>query len=317
MARAVVEVLFAMRGVDTHAWLSALKERLPTARVRVWQPGDVSPADYVLYWKESVDALAPRDGVRAVFNMGAGVDALIDLLNQNRETVAHTVPVVRLEDAGMAPQMVQYAIYCALRYQRRFDEYEVQAADKRWQPLEAYPIESFTIGVLGAGKLGLPVAQALVALGFPVRLYSRTPKEVEGIASYAGAERFGAFVAGVRMLINLLPNTPETEGLLSKCVFDAMASGGFVVNLARGSHVVDQDLLDALDDGRLRRAALDVFRNEPLGSTHPFWKHPGVEVTPHISARTLIDESVKQVAEKILRNMEGGPLPGIDLARGY
>lgn len=282
-----MEILFAMRGVDTSAWLSALHDKLPMASIRVWRPGDMLPADYVLYWKESVDALGPREGVKAVFNMGAGVDVLLDLLNENPHTVVHAVPVVRLEDAGMAQQMVQYAIYCALRYQRRFDEYENLASKGVWQQLEAYDIESFTIGVLGAGKLGLPVAQALADLGFPVRLYSRTRKNVDGITNYAGAERFDAFVADTRMLINLLPNTPETEGVLCKRVFDAMARGGFVVNLARGSHVVDQDLLDALDDGRLRRAALDVFRDEPLPLEHPFWEHPSVEVTPHISARTF------------------------------
>ncbi|VCU68061.1 Glyoxylate/hydroxypyruvate reductase A [Pigmentiphaga humi] len=312
-----MDILLATAGVDEAPWLLALREALPAARVRSWQPGDDAPADYLLYWKAPEQALADRPGLKAVFNLGAGVDALLAAMREHPGLVTHRVPVVRLEDAGMARQMAEYALYCALRYQRRFDAYEEQARERVWRPLEPYRAEAFTIGVLGAGQLGLPVAQALAAQGFPLRLYSRTERSVPGIETYAGPDALIRFASGARMLVNLLPDTPATAGVLSARVFDAMAEGGYVVNLARGPHLVDTDLLEALARGKLARAALDVFREEPLPQDHPFWRHPRIDITPHISALSLVDESVAQIAGRIARHEAGEPLRGLDWRRGY
>ncbi|SDC47558.1 2-hydroxyacid dehydrogenase [Paraburkholderia lycopersici] len=312
-----MDILFAMNGANTRDWLDGLHSALPEARIRTWERGDNAAADYVLYWKADAAALSRRDGLKAIFNMGAGVDALLRIVHENPDAVATDIPIVRLEDAGMAQQMVEYAVYCALRFARRFDEYESLSRQRIWKPLDAYSIDDFPIGVLGAGKLGLPVAQALANLGFPVRVYSRSAKAVEGMIAYAGQERLEAFASGARMLVNLLPNTPETEGILNRRLFDAMADDGYVVNLARGSHIDDADLIAALDSGKLARAVLDVFRNEPLAEAHPFWLHDRIDVTPHISARTLIPESVAQVADKIRRSEQGEKLFGLDLQRGY
>jgi len=312
-----MDILLAMSGIEHGRWLAALRAALPSARVRSWQPGDDGPADYLLYWMAPAQSLAGRPGLKAVFNLGAGVDALFAMMRDHPEAVTHRVPLLRLEDAGMARQMVEYALYCALRYQRRFDAYEEQARGGVWRPLEPYRAEAFTIGVLGAGQLGLPVARALAEQGYPVRLYSRSRRAVPGIEAYAGPDALHRFASGARMLINLLPDTPATRDILSARVFDVMAEGGYVVNLARGSHVVEADLLRALDDGRLGRAALDVLREEPLPPDHPFWRHPRIDVTPHISALSLVEESVAQIAGRILSHQAGEPLQGVDLRRGY
>ncbi|VCU71080.1 Glyoxylate/hydroxypyruvate reductase A [Pigmentiphaga humi] len=306
-----------MKGVETQTWLSALRTALPAARIRVWAEGDDAPADYILFWKEHPGALAPRPGVKAIFNMGAGVDALIRLHREHGDAIMRDVPIVRLEDAGMARQMAQCAAYYALRYLRRFDLYDEQARRALWQPLDAPSADTFIIGVLGAGKLGLPVARTLADMGFPVRLYSRTEKSLPGIATYAGTASLEAFATGATMLVNLLPHTPDTEGILNASLFSRMADGGYLLNLARGDHLVESDLLDALARGKLARAALDVFRTEPLPKEHPFWRHPRLDLTPHISARTLISESVAQVADKIRRSQHGEALDGLDLQRGY
>ncbi|CAG9243256.1 Glyoxylate/hydroxypyruvate reductase A [Paraburkholderia unamae] len=312
-----MDILFAMNGVNTRDWLEALHIALPQARIRTWEPDDVAAADYVLFWKADARALAPRDGLKAIFNMGAGVDALLRAVEERECEVAANVPIVRLEDAGMAQQMVEYAAYCALRFGRRFDEYESHSRQRVWQPLDACRVGDFPIGVLGAGKLGLPVAQTLASLGFPVRIYSRSAKVVEGVTAYAGAACLEAFASGARMLVNLLPNTPETENILDRRLFNAMADKGYVVNLARGSHIVDDDLIAALESGKLARVVLDVFRDEPLAQSHPFWLHDRIDVTPHISARTLIPESVAQVVDKIRRSEQGEKLVCVDLQRGY
>lgn len=312
-----MEILFAMNGVNSSLWLDALRKALPVAKIRTWLPGDRAPADYVLFWKGDPVALSARTGLKAIFNMGAGVDALMRLVSEHPGLIDDRVPVIRLEDAGMARQMVEYALYWALRFARRFDIYEAQARERVWQPLDACSFDAFPIGVLGAGKLGLPVATALAGLGFPVRVYSRSEKGAPGVTPYAGPERLMAFATGARLIVNLLPNTPETEGILGKRLFDAMADGSYIVNLARGSHVNDNELIAALDSGKLARAVLDVFRAEPLDAAHPFWSHPGIDITPHISARTLLAESVVQVAEKIARCERGETLAGLDFRRGY
>lgn len=312
-----MDLLVAMKGVDTMAWVSALEEEMPEADIRLWTPGDDARADYVLFWKEQAAALNKRADVKAVFNMGAGVDALLALLSETEGTIADDVPIIRLEDAGMAQQMVEYAIYCTLRFQRGFYLYEHFARSGTWHQFDAHPAESFVVGVMGAGQLGQPVAVALANLGFPVRLFSRSEKSVPGVTTFAGMESLHSFASGTKLLINLLPNTPETVGILNARLFSAMDAGGYVVNLARGSHVVDADLLHALESGQLARVALDVFRQEPLPADHPFWAHAQVDMTPHISARTLVRKSVKQVAAKIRSHQDGNALIGLDLKRGY
>jgi glyoxylate/hydroxypyruvate reductase A len=312
-----MKILLAARGVDLAAWQAALAQHLPQAQSRIWLAGDTAPADYVLYWKEQIEALQARAGVKAIFNLGAGVDALLKAVRANPGSLAEQVPVVRLEDAGMARQMVEYSVYCALRYLRRFHHYEALARQGMWRPFETPAPADFVVGVLGAGQLGQPVAMALQALGFAVRIYSRSPKTIPGITSFTGTDALAAFATGANLVINLLPNTPETENILNAAFFSHMQHGSYLVNLARGAHVQDDDLLAALAAGQLERAALDVFREEPLPATHPFWHHPQIEITPHISARTLIAESAEQIAAKIVSCEQGGVLRGIDLQRGY
>jgi len=161
------------------------------------------------------------------------------------------------------------------------------------------------------------VARALAQLGFGVRVFSRTPRVLPALECFAGMERLGEFATGLDLAINLLPNTPETAGILDHSFFGRMARGAAIVNLARGAHVVDADLIAALESEQLARAALDVFRDEPLPAAHPFWLHPRIEITPHISACTQVVESVAQIASKIEACEQGGHLQGLDLARGY
>jgi glyoxylate/hydroxypyruvate reductase len=166
--------------------------------------------------------------------------------------------------------------------------------------------------------LGAKVAQALVTLGVPVRGFSRSPKHIEGVSTFAGAEQFDAFISGARMLINLLPHTASTEGILNRRVFDRLAPGAYIVNVARGAHVVDDDLLHAMRTGQVAAAMLDVFHKEPLAADHPFWTTPRISITPHTSAITLREESVVQVADKIHAHARGEPISGIvDIKLGY
>ncbi|HTJ94948.1 MAG TPA: NAD(P)-dependent oxidoreductase, partial [Pararobbsia sp.] len=173
-----MDLLFCMPGYDARAWLDAFARWLPEARARVWQPGDHAVADYAAVWKPPAEALRARAGLRAVFNLGAGVDALLDMIRREPDALAQSVPLIRLEDAGMADQMVEYVLYAALRYMRRFDEYERLRAAGRWAPLAAPRPKDFPVAVLGLGQLGSAVSRSLAHAGFPVRGWSRTPRQI-------------------------------------------------------------------------------------------------------------------------------------------
>lgn len=313
-----MDILLYMPGDDASPWIDELAGALPAARVRVWKEGDRSPADYALVWKPTVEVLAGRERLKGVFNLGAGVDVVLGLLRSHPGLLPPHVPLIKLDDAGMAAQMVQYVLHAVLRHFRRFDGYANFQRERRWQPLEADDPASHTVGVMGLGALGTPVATALAQLGFRVRGWSRSRRNVEQVACFAGQDDLPRFLDGQNVLVNLLPLTAETENILNCDVFARLAPGAQLINIARGAHLVEEDLLQALDSGQIATATLDVFRQEPLPADHPFWNHPRIDVTPHVAALTLRRESVRQIAKKIGRLEQGLPVDGvIDVGRGY
>jgi glyoxylate/hydroxypyruvate reductase len=313
-----MNLLFCTPGEDPTPWLQAFRDALPGATMRAWQPGDTAPADYAAVWRPPAEVLRGRSGLKAVFNLGAGVDPILDMLSREPDTLPESVPLIRLEDAGMAAQMIEYVTYAALRYMRRFDTYERQREAHQWTVLEAARPADFPIAVMGLGKLGAAVSSTLAKAGWPVRGWSRTAKAIEGVQTFAGDAALAPFLAGAKMLVNLLPSTPETRGLLGKAVFEPLAEGAFLVNIARGAHVVDIDLLDAIRRGKIAAAMLDVFAQEPLPADHPFWQEPKITITPHISAMTLRTEAVAQIVGKIRALERGEKVSGVvDRIRGY
>jgi glyoxylate/hydroxypyruvate reductase len=313
-----MKIIFYTPQDEATAWLEDFARALPQAELRQWQPGDTAPADFAIVWRPPREMLARREGLRAVFNLGAGVDAILALEREHPGTLPRDAQLVRLEDTGMAPQMAEYVTHTVLRYMRRFDEYETLQSERRWKVLDAHPRATFTVGVLGVGVLGTHVARALVPFGMPVRGYSRSARQIEGVTTYAGEAQFEAFLSGLKVLINLLPHTPDTHDMLNRRVFSKLAHGAYLINVARGAHLVEQDLLDALTDGQIAAATLDVFREEPLPVDHPFWQQPRITVTPHSSAQTLRAESVVQVAQKIVALSRGEAVSGVvDIERGY
>lgn len=313
-----MEIIWYHPTFDEQAWINGLQQRLPGANVRRWQPGDTAPADYALVRSPPPEMLRGRRDLQAVFAIGAGVDDILSQLRQYPDMLAAGVPLFRLEDTGMSLQMQEYAVYTVLRWFRRFDDYQLQQQQSRWQHLPTCPRAAFGIGILGAGVLGASVAASLRPWGFPLRCWSRSAKAIAGVASFHGAEQLPAFLAGSRVLINLLPSTPETAGIINRDLLQQLPDGAYVLNLARGAHVVEADLLAALNEGKIKAAALDVFQHEPLTADHPFWSHPRVAITPHNAAVTLPEEAMNYIAGAI-RQLETGEEPKgrVDLTRGY
>jgi len=306
-----MNIAFCCTDTKAEPWLQGLQAALPGAAVSVWQPG-APAADYAVVWAPPQQFLDEQTGLKALFNIGAGVDALLQL-----KLPPHAL-VVRLDDAGMAVQMAEYVCHAVIRHFREFDACEAAMRAGQWAFRKPRLRQDFPVGVMGLGVLGARVAKALAHFDFPVNGWSRSPKALDGVRTFSGAAGMSDFLAASRVLVNLLPLTPETENILNRASLSRLQAGGHVINVARGAHLVDADLIALLDSGHLAGATLDVFRTEPLPAGHPFWSHPRITLTPHTSARTLRDESIAQMVGKIGALERGEAIAGIvDPVRGY
>ena len=292
-------------------WVEGLQAALPEAEVFAWSSG-AARADHAVVWAPPQQLIDEQPQLRGLFNIGAGVDAILKL------RLPPTLQIVRLDDAGMSVQMAEYVCHALIRHFREFDVYEAEARQGRWvyrKPLER---ADFPVGIMGLGVLGERVARAVQQFDFPVLGWSRTRKEIEGVRTFAGEARLGDFLVNTRVLVNLLPLTDATRGILNKTTLGALKRGGYLIHIARGGHLVEEDLIPLIDSGQLAGATLDVFQQEPLPSEHAFWRHPKITVTPHGSARTLRSQSIAQIAGKIRAMQRGEAVAGVvDPERGY
>ncbi|MES2888292.1 MAG: glyoxylate/hydroxypyruvate reductase A [Pseudomonadota bacterium] len=313
-----MKILFYAYPDNAEVWMRSLESHLSGAQIRFWQPGDEAAADHLVVRNPPSELLTDRPGLRAVFNLGAGVDGLMQALQHPAATLPAHVPLIRLDDAGMASQMVDYVVHAVLHHHRHFEAYAASRAQGAWQVLPAPDKAAFEVGVLGLGLLGTEVAKALSALGFKVRGWSRKAKADSVVPCQAGASGMAPFLQGLNCLINLLPLTVDTENVLNKVLFAQLARGAYLINVARGGHLVEADLLEAVGTGQLSGARLDVFRTEPLPAEHSFWNEPRISMTPHISAVNLVEPSMRQIAGKIRALAQGQAVAGVvDRQRGY
>ncbi len=312
-----MRISFCCSDTKPQPWVDGLKAAFPDAEVSLWAPG-AEPADYAVVWMPPQQFFDEQPQIKGIFNIGAGVDALMKL------RLPAGVPVVRLDDAGMSAQMAEFVCHAVIRHFRELDGYEVDIAGGKWSYRKPRLRTDFPIGVMGLGVLGERVSRALAQFDFPVNGWSRSPKTIDGVRCFsgeAGGRGFQDFLATSRILVCLLPLTPDTQGIMNLDTLSRLRRGGYVINVARGSHLVDGDLITLIDNGHLAGAALDVFRTEPLPADHPFWKHPKITVTPHTSARTLREESIAQIAKKIRSLAAGAPISTlagvVDPKKGY
>ncbi len=297
---------------ETAQWRDAFARVLPDVRLHVW-PDAPDTVDFAIVWKPPEEVFERVRVRRAIFNLGAGVDGLLAV-----PTLPRNVPIVRLEDAGMAMQMTEYVTLAVLRAYREQDAYAVQQRERRWQQRPRLAKADFGIGLLGFGVLGHAVAGALRTFDFPLHGWSRSPRSVPGVTMFTAENGLREMLARSRVLVVLLPSTPQTRGLLDRSMLGLLPAGAHLVNVARGALVVESDLLDLLDEGHLASATLDVFESEPLPAGHRFWHHPKIVLTPHVSAATLVDESAAQVAAKLSAMARNEPVTGVvNAQRGY
>lgn len=309
-------LLFTSKYDDPAAWRAALAAELPDEDFRVWpdEEGDPEEIEFALAWGPKRGELARFPNLKAIFSLGAGVEHLF-----RDPDLPPGVPVVRLVDPGLTLRMTEYVVHWVLHFHRGFHAYAESQRRGAWEQRPApAPPEKRRVGILGLGALGSDAAETLAALGFDVAGWSRSPKDLDDVRCFSGADAFHPFLSELDIAVCLLPLTDETRGLIDRRALAALPQGAYLINAGRGPQVVEQDLLDALESGHIGAATLDVFEIEPLRDGHPFWTHPKVIITPHVASQTSPDTAVPEIAANIRRIRSGeAPYPTADRARGY
>lgn len=287
---------------------------MPDLDFRDWdEPGDVADIEFAMVWQPPRGVLRSFPNLKVIFSLGAGVDHLF-----SDPELPEGVPVVRMIEPELTRGMTEYVVLHVLRHHRRQRDMEANQRSGEWIQVITPTAPARRVGIMGLGELGATAAKALAALEFDVAGWSRTGKNIPGVDSFHGADGFAPFLARSEILVCLLPLTPDTETILNADLFAKLPTGASLINAARGGHQVEDDILTALDSGRLSEVTLDVFRTEPLPAGHPFWDHPKVTITPHNASVTDPDSAARQVVENIHRFRRGEALPNIvDPKAGY
>jgi glyoxylate/hydroxypyruvate reductase len=299
--------------IDAKVWADGLRERIPRLEFRLWpDAGSMDAIDIVLIDKGTkpgfFDAMK---SLRAVIYLGAGIDGI------DFNSFPRNVPLIRLATREQTSEVVQYIVLRVLCQQRHVADYMKQQVQKSWRPIAPRKISETRIVVLGAGRIGGWTSKLFAELGYDTAVWSRHPKTRPGIQSFFGPAQFADAIANRDYIVSALPLTAKTRGILNANAFGSMKRGAYLVNVGRGAHVIEADLIRALDDGQLSGACLDVFEHEPLEASSPLWRHPKVTITPHV-ASFWVDSGIDQAADLCGQVARGEPLSNrVDLAQGY
>ena len=294
-------ILIIYEAENLELFIAELKRSIPELDIQVW-PEVRNPEKIaaVLTWKPPLGIMNQFPNLKAIISFGVGVEQIL-----RDPSLPENVPIVRIVEPGLTSRMTEYILLAVLRFHRQAFEYQKFQKEGSWQPLPLQETSTCKIGILGMGVLGTDAAIKLSYLGFPVGGWSRTPKNIDGIECFHGKGQLQLCLSECQILICLLPLTPETEGILNYETFSALPKGAYLINVARGQHLVEKDLLAALESGQLSGACLDVFDPEPLPHNHPFWSHPKITITPHIATQTDSEYWTQSIVDTI-NNLRGG-----------
>lgn len=306
-------ILYMADPVDAQKWRDCLSSMAPELEFREW-PDAGNPAEvrYLLAWEPLPKFADQFCNLRVLYAAGAGVDQF-DLAG-----LAAGVSLVRLVDDSMAGIMAEYVLFAVLALHRDILAYQQDQREGRWQPRPIVLASQRRVGVMGLGNLGRAALGRLQPLGFQLSGWNRSLKDVPGGRCYVGPGQLDEFLAQCDIVVNMLPLTPETKGILNAATLARLPQGAGLINVGRGAHLVEQDLLAALNEGRVGGAVLDVLTQEPASPGNPFWKHPRVLLTPHIASDVQIEGGVAVIVENLQREREGRPfLNEVDRFKGY
>lgn len=303
---------------DSGEWKARFHKAAPDLDIRTWpEATDLSGVRYAVCWCPPMGLLAQLPDLEVMFSLGAGVDAML------ADPDLPDVPLVRIVDPSLTGRMIEWVVLQVLMHHRQHRIYDAQQREKRWREIPQPAAGAVGVGIMGLGVLGAAAAASLKDLGFDVAGWSRTAKDLPGIACYHGEAGLGAFLARTDILVVLLPLTPDTEGLIDHGLLTGLRTanhmgGAALINAGRGGLQIEEDILRALADNTLSGATLDVFQQEPLPPESPFWTHPKVTVTPHIAAVSDPDYLCTYILRQIGFHEAGQPMENVvDRQRGY
>lgn len=307
-------IVIIRQDTKIEAWKSALLKVAP--ELRVYGYLDEHPKEDItmaLIWKHPQGSLAVYPNLKCIASAGAGVDYIFE-----DETVPVSIPITRVIDPYLASDMSEHVLAVIFAELKNFNQYKVQQSQVNWKPRDYRRISEVTIGVMGLGELGALTSRDLAHAGFKVQGWSRSKKTIKGIVTFAGKNGLQDFLKNTDFLVCLLPLTPDTTGILNTTLFKQLPKGAYIINVARGGHLVDNDLLEQLNNNHLSGACLDVYHQEPLQSSHPFWKHPNVFMTPHYASVSDTNSVVPQILKNYRNLMEGKELINtVNRSKGY
>jgi glyoxylate/hydroxypyruvate reductase len=294
-------------------WAEQFARDMPQIPFRLWpDAGDPAQVRFLAAWEPPLDIGEAFPNLEVLFSVGAGVDQF------DMSVLPPQLSVVRMVEPGLTVCMCEYVSWAVLSLHREMPLYLRQQQQRVWKEHPVRPASARRVGVMGMGTLGRAALAQLRHLGFECAGWSRSRRSDPGVRCYAGNAELGDFLAATDILVCLLPLTPETRGVLGRRVFDALPRGAALVNAGRGGHLVEADLLAALESSRLSAAILDVCEPEPLPPAHPFWDHPRIWLTPHVASATQAETAVRSLLDNLRRHEVGLPLEGVvDRSRGY
>lgn len=304
-------ILILMPGRDTSELIGQLRTFEPDVDVRVWpEVGDETDIEFAIVWKHPHGLLQQFPNLKAISSYGAGVDFIL-----GDPGLPEKIPIARVVDPTLIQDVALYVVSVVLNHKRRLAEYHSNQSQKKWMPFPEHPMN--TVGILGLGHIGKKIAENFACLGFDVLGWDRKRRQIQNIRWF-GENQMDELLSRTDYLICCLPLTSKTKDILNEKTFSKLKQGAYIINVARGDHLVEEDLIKAIEAGQVSGACLDVFRTEPLPENHPFWNHPTITVTPHIAGITNPQSAATQLYENYRRVKAGKrPVHTIDKKQGY
>ena len=309
-----MSIVLIFENKNVKPWKKALKKRLINTSIEVYPNiENKNDVEFIICWKPKENILQEFPNAKVIQSVGASIDHIT-----NSQTIHANTKITRIVDEKLSNDMWEFLLTVVLSELKKIKTYQKQQTEKIWKQHPYKPIKNTTIAILGLGNIGAYVAEKFAEIGFIVKGWSNSQKQIPNVESFAGLQEFDSFLANSYFLINLLPLTDQTAGILNTNTFQKLSKNTFLINVGRGEHLVEKDITEALDNSFLSGALLDVFPNEPLPKEHVFWNHPKIQVTPHIASLTNVDSAVEQIAENYLRFKNGKTLLNeVSLKKGY
>ncbi|WP_237275860.1 2-hydroxyacid dehydrogenase [Tenacibaculum ovolyticum] len=309
-----MSILLVFESKNVTPWVKALKKALPSTTIEVYpEIKDKNTVDFVICWKPTKNVLTEFPNIKIIQSAGASIDHIT-----NSQIISKNTIITRIIDERLSNDMWEFLITVVLSELKNMSLYSTQKTTKNWKQNSYRSINNTTIAILGLGEIGGYVAKKFTEIGFNVKGWSNSKKEIPNVKSYHEKDKFDAFLNNADFLINLLPLTASTKNILNKNTFNKLPKGSFLINVARGEHLVDNDLINALDTSMLSGAFLDVFITEPLPVEHPFWKHSKIKITPHIASLTNVNTAINQITENYKSFLNKEEIKNsVSLKKGY